>query len=226
VFDATFVPQRWNRYSYAFNNPTSLIDASGLNARAPCDPNTCTTVVGHTPTIDVGLQTWLYLEWLGLRGGGFVTDTSSSGGAGVGGTAVTAPMVTTTETPAPMSPPSPLPPGDPCSPAPTRTTIVSANRTTSAPTTTLGAIIGEVGGPIGSLAGGVLGSLFGVGFTASYVPSTKSAYVGVTGVFAPSWGGGNGMGVAVAYVPPGQNPNAIANGKSASVTFQPNLLVG
>ncbi|HWY69217.1 MAG TPA: hypothetical protein VNX88_11145 [Terriglobales bacterium] len=99
--------------------------------------------------------------------------------------------------------------------------------TSNIPTIIAGdAIGGLVGGPPGAFAGAVFGSLFGVGGTASYVPSTKSLYAGPTLVFAPALGGGSGFSGNVVSVPAGQNPNAIANGLSYSVTFQPMPLLG
>jgi hypothetical protein len=85
---------------------------------------------------------------------------------------------------------------------------------------------GLIGGPPGAFLGGIIGSLFGVGGGVSYVPSTKSLYMGPTLVFSPAFGGGNGIGGSVVSVPPGQNPNSIASGQSYSVTFQPNPFLG
>jgi hypothetical protein len=88
------------------------------------------------------------------------------------------------------------------------------------------AIGGAIGGPPGAFLGGIIGSFFGVGGTVSYVPSTKSWYAGGTIVFGLGLGGGNGFGVSTVMVPPGQNPNSIANGPSFSLTYQPNPFLG
>jgi hypothetical protein len=81
-------------------------------------------------------------------------------------------------------------------------------------------------GPEGTLPGAAIGSLFGVGPTFSYVPSTGSLYAGVAVNGGLGIGGGSGWNANVVNVPRGQNPNAIANGKSFSLTYQPKLLTG
>jgi hypothetical protein len=101
------------------------------------------------------------------------------------------------------------------------------NATTNAPTTAGGAAAGfELGGIPGAVVGGAIGSLFGIGPTVSYVPSTGSFYLGLTVVFPPALGGGNGFSANVVSVPAGQNPNSIANGGSISMTFQPSPFFG
>jgi len=101
-------------------------------------------------------------------------------------------------------------------------TLYSLSATTSEPTEVLGALIGGlVGGPPGAVGGEIIGSTVGVGVNVSFVPSTNRWYLGPTVVFSPGLGGGNGGTLTRTVVPPGQNPNAIAQGMSYSLTSQP-----
>jgi len=91
----------------------------------------------------------------------------------------------------------------------------------------LGGVIGEAIEPVGGgVLGAALGSTIGVGPVVSYVPSTDSSYLGLTATFSPVILSGNGVSASTVIVPPGQDPNAIANGFSTSVTFQPTPLTG
>jgi len=132
------------------------------------------------------------------------------------------------DSPPPQLPPPPPPPlpasqlvsNKTCPAGPSK--IISASATTNAPTIAAGAAICEaIGGPPAAFFGVILGSLFGVGGNVSYVPSTNSWYAGPTVVFAPSWGGGQGISANYVNVPSTQNANSIANGASYSITFQP-----
>ena len=99
--------------------------------------------------------------------------------------------------------------------------LLNASYTTSAPGIALGALVGSAFGPVGAFAGGILGSQFGVGGSLSYVPSTGSLYAGVVATAGAGYNGGGGISVSSTSVPNSQNPNAIANGQSYSVTFLP-----
>ncbi len=107
------------------------------------------------------------------------------------------------------------------------TTITSVTVTSSAPTIVLGGVVGEMIEPAGGgFAGALIGSMFGVGPTVSYVSSTDSWYAGVAATFSPLLLSGTGASGSTVIVPAGLNPNAIANGLSMSVTYQPNPLAG
>jgi len=206
-------PQSWNRYAYVADSPLNYWDALGLervytpdgcwyddDPQAPAGitcPNQSTGTVSSIYTyFDTYTSTFLF------GGGGAAKFLFGGGGAANNGQ-------------------------QPCSASTSATSIWSGNVTTNAPTIAAGAAIGEaIGGPPGAFLGGIIGSFFGVGGTASYVPSTKSLYAGPTLVFAPALGGGSGSSGNVVSVPAGQNPNAIANGLSYSVTFQPSPLLG
>jgi hypothetical protein len=97
--------------------------------------------------------------------------------------------------------------------------IVTGNYTL--PLTEVGAAIGSLIGPEGTLPGALLGSMFGAGVTRSYVPATKSFYIGGTITFGLGISGGGGGSINAVNVPRGQNANAIANGQSYSLTYQP-----
>jgi hypothetical protein len=99
--------------------------------------------------------------------------------------------------------------------------LISGSYTTSAPGIALGDAIGGIFGPVGAFVGGILGSQLGVGGSISYVPSTGSLYAGPVVTAGVGLNGGNGVSVSSTPVPSGQNPNAIANGQSYSVTFLP-----
>jgi len=124
-------------------------------------------------------------------------------------------------------PPPPQPPPAQQQAAKSDSTIITTSFTTAAPTTALGVFLGELIDPLGGGAvGGLIGSEFGVGVTGSYVPSTNSSYLGITGNFTPTPGGGTGASVNALIVPPTQNPNSIANGPTFSVTIQPTPVTG
>jgi len=93
--------------------------------------------------------------------------------------------------------------------------------------TDVGAAVGSLFGPEGTIIGAAIGSQFGLGANISYVNSTHSLYIGPTAIFAPlQIGGGGGFSLSYTNVPSGQNPNAIANGTSYGIAFQPNPLFG
>jgi RHS repeat-associated protein len=92
VFDALADPQRFNRYSYALNNPISLTDASGLNAAA------CTTswVGGDDGHWDISCPNgptqpwdggggWDVGLWFFFNGPGPIIDTGNEDDDGGGG---------------------------------------------------------------------------------------------------------------------------------------------
>src|SRR5262249_17613470 len=81
-------------------------------------------------------------------------------------------------------------------------------------------------GPAATLPGALIGSMFGVGPTGSAVPSTRSLYAGITFIGGLRIVGGAGGNINVGNVPPNQNPNAIANVMSFSLTYQPKFLAG
>ena len=88
------------------------------------------------------------------------------------------------------------------------------------------ATLGSLFGPEGTSPGALVGSMFGGGLTGSYVPATKSLYVGGTITFGLGISGGGGAGINAVNVPRGQNANAIANGQSYSLTYQPYKYIG
>jgi RHS repeat-associated protein len=106
--------------------------------------------------------------------------------------------------------------------------VISANLTTNRPFIAAGIILGGIIADVpGAIVGGILGSNIGIGPNISVVPSTSSVYVGATVLAAPfQYKGGNSYGINEVKVPPSQNPNAIANGLSGSVTFQPLPFLG
>jgi RHS repeat-associated protein len=105
--------------------------------------------------------------------------------------------------------------------------IYTISYTTAAPGMLIGAIVGEFVDPLGGgVPGALLGSMVGIGANASYVPSTKSWFAGPTITFTPVLMGGQGGSVSSSIVPPGQNPNSIANGTSTSINYQPTPLTG
>jgi len=85
----------------------------------------------------------------------------------------------------------------------------------------LGAMAGGLGGPEGVLPGALVGSMCGFGFSGTYVPSTGSYYGGVVASCGIVPLGGGGASAAFIPIPRGQDPNAIANGPSGSITFLP-----
>jgi len=94
------------------------------------------------------------------------------------------------------------------------------------PLTAVGAAVGSLLGPEGTLPGALVGSMFGAGGNVSVVPSTGSVYAGPVAMFGLGISGGGGFSFNLVTVPPGQNANSIASGKSFSVTYQPTFLRG
>jgi RHS repeat-associated protein len=234
-------PQSLNRYGYVLNNPTMLTDPTGLCADFDfnftyLDPNTGRPMVDSNgipltgvhvdsgpcpppplPPSYIGNLLCSMMGTCGYDNGGILVG---GGGTGGGDTGSSTPPAVDSSKPANNA-------LRPCSASTSSTSIWSGNATTNIATVAAGAAIGgAIGGPVGAALGATIGSFFGVGGTASYVPSTKSLYAGLTVVFAPAPGGGNGFSGNVVSVPGGQNPNSIANGLSYSVTFQPSPLLG
>jgi hypothetical protein len=104
--------------------------------------------------------------------------------------------------------------------------IISGSIATNAPTIELGALIGSLFGPAGTLPGALIGSMFGVGGSVSYVPGTGSVYAGPVATFGLGINGGSGFSVNAVHAPSSQNANSIANGKSFSLSYQPNPFLG
>lgn len=93
-------------------------------------------------------------------------------------------------------------------------------------TTELEALIGSLFGPEGTLPGALIGSMFGVGGSVSYEPGTGRVYAGPVATFGLGINGGSGFSFSAVHVPSTQNANSIANGKSFSLSFQPNPFLG
>lgn len=103
---------------------------------------------------------------------------------------------------------------------------MSGNITTNGPTIELGALIGSLFGPEGTLPGALIGSMFGIGGSVSYVPGTGSLYAGPVATFGVGISGRSGFSVSAVHVPSSENANSIANGKSLSLSYQPNPFLG
>jgi RHS repeat-associated protein len=197
-------PTSWNRFTYVLGDPANKNDPQGL-----CDPSDdydCQEVGGE-PT-----------------GGGMQVEGDGSGITHSGGVLMYQgdssllgdPIDSITVT------------GVAYSPAPEDNYIF--NGSYSGDLGWVGEIVGGylgglVAGPYGAAAGAVVGatvaSACGVGLTAAYVPSTKSFYPGVQAGCGVKPGAGSGWNLNVTRVPATQDPNAIANGKTISLTYQP-----
>ena len=238
-------PQTWNAYVYGVNSPLSGTDPSGLNwftdffanlgsfllgpdpSEGNCAADFCATGTASAPveTSSAGVVS-------GFGGG-------SSGGSGGSGSGV-AQFSTTVSLQSGGSPVS-----NSVSSVPGRNgtcdsgvvgqfvskyigsnTILSGTITSNTPTIALVAAIGSLAGPPGEFAGALIGSMFGVGGSVSYVPGTGSLYAGPVAAFGVGVNGGSGFSVSAVHVPSSQNANSIANGKSFSLTYQPNPFLG
>jgi RHS repeat-associated protein len=224
-------PQSWNGYSYVGNNPLARVDPTGMTwlddiwkgisgfFGGGCGATFCVTGTG-VAGID---GSFAALGW-GLGGGGGSTSSSST-------------------------PPPPPPPiykftvtvsanpakngscdagviGNFVSKYVGVNTIINGNIATNVPTIELGALLGSLFGPEGTLPGALVGSMFGVGGSVSYVPGTGSLYAGPVATFGLGVNGGSGFSVSAVHVPSTQNANSIANGKSFSLSYQPNPFLG
>jgi RHS repeat-associated protein len=212
-------PQSLNLYSYALNDPLKFLDPTGMTV---CDygqnddgsediesadnEQECTssdgTVIEDQQSVSVTAsddgQWWLWGDPVG------VMTPVSSGDTSAGSSA---------------------PSKSGCKASSGPSSIVTFTATKDL--TEVGAAIGSLFGPEGTIIGAVVGSQFGVGGNISYVNSTHSLYIGPTAVFAPlQVGGGGGFSLSYTNVPASQNANAIANGTSYGVAFQPNILFG
>ncbi|MGA3127389.1 MAG: RHS repeat-associated core domain-containing protein [Candidatus Korobacteraceae bacterium] len=189
-------PQSLNLYGYVRNNPLAGVDADGH------------ILIGQEFNLGPGsVNVNGVEERLNMSGAepysnpAFATDPNSSGDGSSG--------------------------NDSAQQTTGNTTVVTVSATTAVPTTFIGGLLGALSGnPLNGGIGALVGSTFGVGADISYVPSTDSMYAGPTANWQPLPGGGNGVSVSTAIVPPTQNPNSIANGTSYSVTLQPTPLTG
>ena len=211
-------PQSWNAYSSVWNNPLSAVDPTGNctvgNDGAARDdaPGDCG---GGSTTVNGGS-----------------TDTIATDPAFYTGGLLSNALFSATVYGRPPAPPQM--PGNPPKTGTNKPGYCNVSGSSSIVTLTatkalteVGAFIGSAFGPEGTLAGAVIGSQFGAGGNISYVNATHSAYIGVTGVFAPAQiGGGGGFSLSYTPVPATQNANSIANGTSYGVAFQANPLLG
>ena len=122
LYQGIFDPQKWNRYSYAQNNPAVFLDPSGLGPCTLSDGHTqgfCSTTSApdpYSPWVWAQLAAW----WETMFGpNGYVTrirqgPTGGSSGGGTGSTPTGTPGPTPNPGP---NPPGPNPPGPP-NPAP------------------------------------------------------------------------------------------------------------
>src|SRR5262249_33432341 len=121
VFDGTFAPQRWNRYSYGLNNPIHYVDSAGMNAD-PCagtnyNTGTCVTAPVTNPDWDTPPGScWWPCDPLGGGGGGGGDAGRGGGGwnhgsgGGGGGNTTTDDNTDTTDSGDPPTPPPTAPP--------------------------------------------------------------------------------------------------------------------
>jgi RHS repeat-associated protein len=210
-------PQSLNLYAYVNNNPLVSLDPNGLALQISCNsvPSSYTDdgsggliVTGYSDSCtytddgqdglnqpSFSFQKQSTPHPLNLPARHFVAPNKTGCSAGSFGTAVSKIVGSNA--------------------------LINASYTTSGPGIALGALVGSAFGPVGAFAGGILGSQLGVGGSLSYVPSTGSLYVGVVATAGAGYNGGGGISVSSTSVPNSQNPNAIANGQSYSVTFLP-----
>ena len=200
-------PQSWNAYSYVLNNPLSNTDPNGQDICADGSyADVCVTDQGLPPIDTVPFPAAPYTPPPppavnpGLVQPPSLPPKNGSCDAGVVGNFVSRYVGSNT--------------------------ILSGNVTTNAPTIELGALIGSLFGPEGTLPGALVGSMFGVGGSISYVPGTGSLYAGPVATFGVGINGGSGFSVSAVHVPSSQNANSIANGKSFSLSYQPNPFLG
>jgi RHS repeat-associated protein len=125
VQDGLANPQAWNRYAYALNRPTFVVDPNGLNADAGWHGVGQCFDAGYAAEYSTGCTA--YFSWLlGSLSGGSYGFMGSSGGGGGGGDTATKPTTPTSPTnpapdpdptpdPTPNPNPNPSPPGpNPC----------------------------------------------------------------------------------------------------------------
>ncbi len=213
-------PQSWNRYSYVLNDPIGINDPTGRDDAA-CDDG-----CSDAPYSDSGSTG-------GDGSSGGSSSTANYTSADVTGThcydpSTAAPIPCSSNSTGPMQTV-----GDPNSSNTVSVSaggkggqIASATVTSSLPGIALGGAVGGLFGPAGGAIGAVLGSLCGIGGNISFVPSTGSLYVGPVAACGLAILGGSGYQLSLTNVPPGQNPNSIASGMSATITYQPTLFTG
>ncbi len=214
-------PQSWNAYAYVRNNPLALVDPMRLctfdaEGNAVEDENGACYEGGFGGSVTVTAQAPPDVMPI------FVSLPS---------------LLSDNQQPAPTAPPPAVREAGVGVARPTKNGTApqtcASNKggaiwtgTVTFPLTELGAFFGSLIGPAGTLPGALVGSMFGFGGTASFVPSTRSVYVGLTIQAGLAINGGSGGSINVVNVPAGQNPNSIANGPSYSVTYQPRPFAG
>ena len=220
-------PQTWNGFAYVNNSPMNYIDPSGqfLATTAGSGGGPIGTIVGGL--IDLGL---LFGDLFGGSGGSppkpdwsttvwgtSQTQTTQVSGAGSAADAgiYVLPGILASVTGTAKAPIK----SEACEAGTNGASIVTGTYTL--PLTGVGAAMGSLVGPGGTLPGALVGSMFGAGVTGSYVSATKSIYIGGTVTFGLGISGGGGASINAVNVPRGQNANAIANGQSYSLTYQP-----
>jgi RHS repeat-associated protein len=198
-------PQSFNLYSYVFNDPLVNIDPTGLKCQKNSTDGTVYDDMDGTGCEVVDQQNaddlanGRYSAMVMADWGRMVTLSASAGNL--------TQHVAPSKGPCTVSGPS---------------KIYSASYTFSL--AGAGTAIGSLFGPEGTVIGAAIGNSIGVGLGGSYVPATKSLYIGPAAAFSPF--GGGGFNANYVNVPAGQNPNAIASGQSYSVTFQPLPFLG
>ena len=218
-------PQTWNRYAYVRNSPLASVDRLGLDndCGGPCvpfnftDPFGCIVSVTYTNEQSYDGQTYDIPHFTTNCGQPSSQQYGPQPGQGGGGGSATPPKSGSCDAGVIGNFVSKYVGGN---------TILSGNITTTGPTIELGALVGSLFGPEGTLPGALIGSMFGVGGSVSYVPGTGSIYAGPVATFGLGINGGSGFSFSAVHVPSTQNANSIANGKSFSLSYQPNPFLG